>query len=100
MSEIKNERLFGVLRAPHVSEKSARLAEHNQYVFEVAADADKSAVKAAVEALFDVKVESVNMVNVKGKVKSFRQRAGSRNGWRKAYVCLHEGQSIDVAAKP
>lgn len=101
MSEhIKNERLFSVLRAPHVSEKSARLAEHNQYVFEVASDADKQVVKAAVEALFNVKVRSVNLVNVKGKVKSFRQRAGSRNGWRKAYVRLHEGQSIDVTAKP
>ena len=101
MSEhIKNERLFSVLRAPHVSEKSARLAEHNQYVFEVASDADKQVVKAAVEALFNVKVQSVNLVNVKGKVKSFRQRAGSRNGWRKAYVRLHEGQSIDVTAKP
>ena len=100
MSEIKNERLFNVLRAPHVSEKSARLAEHNQYVFEVAADADKRNVKAAVEAMFNVKVASVNLVNVKGKVKSFRFRAGSRNGWRKAYVRLHEGQSIDVTAKP
>jgi large subunit ribosomal protein L23 len=95
-----SERLYNVLRAPHISEKSARLQEHNQYVFEVAADADKKSVKAAVEALFKVKVESVNLVNVKGKVKSFRQRAGSRNGWRKAYVRLHEGQTIDVVAKP
>jgi len=100
MSEIKNERLYGVLRAPHVSEKSARLSEHNQYVFEVAPDADKKQVKAAVEALFNVKVEAVNLVNVKGKVKSFRNRAGSRSGWRKAYVRLHEGQTIDVTAKP
>ena len=101
MSEqIKNERLYGVLRAPHVSEKAARVQEHNQYVFEVAADADKSAVKAAVEALFNVKVAAVNLVNVKAKVKMFRQRPGSRNGWRKAYVRLHEGQSIDLTAKP
>ena len=100
MSEIKNEHLYGVLRAPHVSEKSARLSEHNQYVFEVAPNADKQQVKAAVEALFNVKVEAVNLVNVKGKVKSFRFRAGSRNGWRKAYVRLHEGQTIDVTAKP
>lgn len=101
MSEqITNERLFNVLRAPHISEKSARLQEHNQYVFEVAPDANKQVVKAAVEAMFNVKVQSVNLVNVKGKVKSFRQRAGSRNGWRKAFVRLHEGQSIDVTAKP
>ena len=100
MSEIKNEHLYGVLRAPHVSEKSARLSEHNQYVFEVAPNADKQQVKAAVEALFNVKVVAVNLVNVKGKVKSFRFRPGSRNGWRKAYVRLHEGQTIDVTAKP
>ncbi len=100
MSEIKNETLYGVLRAPHVSEKSARQSEHNQYVFEVAPNADKQQVKAAVEALFNVKVEAVNLVNVKGKVKSFRNRAGSRSGWRKAYVRLHEGQTIDVTAKP
>jgi large subunit ribosomal protein L23 len=100
MNEIKNERLFTVLRAPHISEKSARLQEHNQYVFEVAADADRQIVKAAVEAMFNVKVASVNLVNVKGKVKSFRSRSGVRQGWRKAYVRLHEGQSIDVTAKP
>ena len=99
-TEIKNERLYGVLRAPHVSEKAARVQEHNQYVFEVAADADKGDVKAAVEALFNVKVAAVNLVNVKAKVKTFRQRPGSRNGWRKAYVSLHEGQSIDLTAKP
>ena len=98
--QVKNERLFTVLRAPHLSEKSVRLKEVNQYVFEVAPDADKALVKAAVEAMFNVKVHSVNLANVKGKVKSFRQRAGSRNGWRKAYVRLHEGQSIDMTAKP
>jgi large subunit ribosomal protein L23 len=89
-TQIKNENLFGVIRAPHISEKSARLGEHNQYVFEVAPDADKSHVKAAVEAMF----------NVKDKTKSFRNRAGSRKGWRKAYVRLSEGQTIDVTAKP
>jgi len=98
--QVKNERLFTVLRAPHLSEKSVRLQEVNQYVFEVAPDADKALVKAAVEAMCNVKVHSVNLANVKGKVKSFRQRAGSRNGWRKAYVRLHEGQSIDMTAKP
>ena len=101
MSEqIKDERFFNVLRAPHLSEKSVRLQEVNQYVFEVAPGADKAQVKAAVEALFNVKVQSVNLANVRGKTKSFRQRPGSRRGWRKAYVRLHEGQSIDVTAKP
>jgi len=98
-TEIKNEKLYTVIRAPHISEKSACAQEHNQYVFEVSAGADKQLVKDAVEALFSVKVESVNIINVKGKVKSFRQRAGSRNGWRKAYVRLTDGQTIDVTAK-
>lgn len=101
MSELlKNESLYSVIRAPHISEKAARAQEHNQYVFEVAAGADKQKVKDAVEALFNVKVESVNIANVKGKVKAFRNRAGSRQGWRKAYVRLTDGQTIDVTAKP
>ena len=100
VKDIKNERLYGVLRAPHVSEKAARAQEHNQYVFEVAADADKAAVKTAVEALFNVKVAAVNMVSVKAKTKMFKNRPGRRDAWRKAYVSLHEGQSIDLTAKP
>ena len=62
-------------------------------------DATKADVKAAVEALFNVKVEAVNVLNVKGKSKAFRFRAGTRGDWRKAYVRLAEGQSIDVMAK-
>lgn len=96
---MSNERILDTLRAPYVSEKSARLAEHNQYVFLVSPVATKPDVKAAVEQLFDVKVEAVNLVNAKGKVKSFRFRAGSRQGKRKAYVRLADGQTIDVAGK-
>ena len=94
-----NQRVLSVLRAPRVSEKSAKLAEHNQYVFEVAPHATKSDVKSAVEALFDVSVLSVNMVNIKGKLKQFRFRPGRKADVRKAYVRLAEGQSIDVTAK-
>ncbi len=94
-----NQRVLSVLRAPRISEKSAKLAEHNQYVFEVAVDATKSDVKSAVEQLFDVNVKSVNMVNIKGKLKLFRFRPGRKANVRKAYVRLAEGQSIDVAAK-
>ena len=84
---ITDEKIFSVLRAPRVSEKTARLQEvSNQYVFEVSTTATKADVKAAVEKLFDVKVEAVNVLNVKGKNKSFRNRAGSRGSWRKAYV--------------
>ena len=92
--------MFDVIRAPRVSEKTARLQEvSNQYVFEVATTATKADVKAAIEQLFDVRVEAVNVVNVKGKNKSFKFRSGRRGDWRKAYVTLAEGQSIDVMAK-
>lgn len=97
MNEAK---LYSIIRAPRVSEKTARLQEvSNQYVFEVATDATKADIKVAVEKLFDVKVEAVNVVNVKGKNKAFRFRNGRRGDWRKAYVKLAEGQSIDVMAK-
>jgi large subunit ribosomal protein L23 len=95
----QSERIMSVLRAPHISEKSARLQENNQYVFEVSQDATKADVKKAVEELFSVKVDSVNVVNTKGKVRSFRFRAGSRGNKRKAYVRLAEGHTIDVSAK-
>ena len=92
--------VFDVIRAPRVSEKTARLQEvSNQYVFEVATTATKADVKAAIEQLFDVRVQAVNVVNVKGKNKSFKFRSGRRGDWRKAYVTLAEGQSIDVMAK-
>ena len=94
------ERITQVLRAPHVSEKSARLTElSNQYVFEVAQDATKADVKTAVEQMFNVKVDRVTVVNVKGKAKGFKGRQGVRGSWRKAYVSLSEGQSIDLVAK-
>jgi large subunit ribosomal protein L23 len=97
---MSNINILGVIRAPRVSEKTARLQElSNQYVFEVTKTATKADVKSAVESLFNVKVEAVNVVNVKGKSKSFRNRAGRRGDWRKAYVRLAEGQSIDVMAK-
>ena len=91
--------VYEVIRAPRVSEKTARLQEvSNQYVFEIAKTATKADVKAAVEQLFSVKVEAVNVVSVKGKTKSFRGRGGSRGNWRKAYVRLADGQAIDVSA--
>ncbi|MEW9624934.1 50S ribosomal protein L23 [Rhodanobacter geophilus] len=96
---MSNERILDTLRAPHISEKSARVSEHNQYVFVVAPAATKADVREAVEKMFDVKVEQVNLVNSKGKAKSFRFRAGSRQGKRKAYVRLADGQTIDVSAK-
>ena len=94
---MNDAKLYSVIRAPRVSEKTARLQEvSNQYAFEVSKDATKADIKIAVEKLFDVKVESVNVLNVKGKNKAFRNRNGRRGDWRKAYVTLAEGQSIDV----
>ena len=80
MNEAK---LYNIIRAPRVSEKTARLQEvSNQYVFEVATDATKADIKVAVEKLFEVKVEAVNVVNVTGKNKSLKFPSGSRGDWR------------------
>jgi large subunit ribosomal protein L23 len=93
---MNNERMYQIIRFPHISEKTARLqAESNQYVFEVIKDADKSQVRAAVEGLFEVDVEHVQIVNVKGKRKSFRFRAGRQRDWKKAYVRIRAGQVIE-----
>ena len=102
MSDVKPAlgKHYEIIRAPRVSEKTARLQEvSNQYVFEVATSATKADIKVAVERLFAVTVERVNVLNVKGKEKAFKNRMGRRVDWRKAYVTLAEGQSIDVMAK-
>ena len=94
---MSNERLYKVLLSPRMTEKSTRVAESsNQYVFEVATDSNKKEIKDAVEKLFEVNVESVRVVRVKGKSKTFKARAGKRNDWKKAYVRVQEGQVIDV----
>jgi large subunit ribosomal protein L23 len=94
---MNDAKLYSVIRAPRVSEKTARLQEvSNQYAFEVAKDATKSDIKVAIEQIFGVNVKAVNVVNVKGKSKAFKFRQGRRGDWRKAYVTLAEGQSIDV----
>jgi large subunit ribosomal protein L23 len=98
-----SERLINLLIAPHVSEKSARASEKaNQYVFRVRTDATKPEIRAAVELMFTVEVESVQVVNVVGKQKRFGNVKGKRSDWKKAYVSLKAGQTIDFAgvAKP
>ncbi len=93
---MNKDRLCQVLLSPRVTEKTTLIGENsNQYVFHVVSDASKSEVKGAVEQLFDVNVESVRIVNVKGKNKSFRMRPGKRSDWKKAYVRVQEGQVID-----
>ena len=93
---MNKERLMTVLIQPHVSEKAATVAEKaNQYVFRVRDDASKSEVKEAVEFMFEVKVEAVNLLNRPDKTRRFRNMAGKRSGFKKAYVRLAGGQSID-----
>lgn len=96
---MNQERVFKILRAPHVTEKSAMATEAgNQIVFKVAADASKPEIKKAVEQLFDVKVEGVRVSTVKGKTRRTKTGVGRRSDWKKAYVRLAEGQDIDFVA--
>lgn len=93
---MNDERLMQLLIAPQVSEKSTEVAErHNQVVFRVRREATKPEIRAAVERMFDVKVEAVTVANVKGKRKRFGRLHGRRSDWKKAYVTLAEGQEID-----
>jgi len=91
-------RHYDVIVAPHITEKSTLLSEHNAVVFKVADDATKPEIKAAVEALFDVKVVGVNTLNVKGKTKRWKGQPYRRSDVKKAVVTLAEGQSIDVTS--
>ena len=91
-------RLMNVLLSPVVSEKSALAADSsNQFVFKVAPDATKPEIAEAVELMFDVKVDTVKTVNVKGKQKRFGAVMGRRSDWKKAYVRLQDGFDIDFA---
>ena len=89
-------RHFDVILSPHITEKSTLLSEHNAVVFKVADKATKPEIKAAVEALFSVKVTGVNTIVVKGKTKRWRGKAYRRSDVKKAIVTLAEGQSIDI----
>lgn len=92
--------LYTTILSPVISEKSNRVGElANQYVFKVAKSANKQQIKSAVEKLFKVDVLDVSVMNVKGKTKSFRQKAGKRPDWKKAYVRIQEDQMIDFGAK-
>ena len=93
---MNSERLHQILVSPKVSEKAARVADKNrQYVFRVLDDASKPEIKAAVEELFQVKVERVTTSNVPARLRRFRGQVGVKQGWKKAYVKLEPGQDID-----
>jgi large subunit ribosomal protein L23 len=95
-TKVSQQRIFEVIRAPVVTEKSTLASEHNQVVSRVPLDASKPEIKAAAEDLFKVKVKAVNTLRQEGKRKRFRGRPGQRIGIKKAYVTLEEGHSIDV----
>jgi large subunit ribosomal protein L23 len=95
------ERLMTVLLAPVVSEKATFIADkHSQVIFRVAPDATKPEVKAAVELMWKVEVDTVQISIVKGKEKRFGRFIGRRRGWKKAYVSLKPGQEINFATEP
>lgn len=89
-------RHFDVVLAPHITEKATMASEQNAVVFRVSSDATKPQIKAAVEALFNVKVTGVNTIVQKGKTKRWKGEAYRRSDFKKAIVTLAEGQSIDV----
>jgi large subunit ribosomal protein L23 len=102
MSALKysEDRLAQVLLAPIVSEKATAIGEkHNQVLFKVLRDATKPEIKAAVELMFKVEVEAVNVVNVKGKVKRFGRSIGRRDHIKKAYVSLKAGQELNFSGE-
>ncbi len=93
-----DSRHYDVLVAPHITEKATLLSEHDAVVFKVRSEATKPAIKAAVEALFDVQVLNVNTLNQKGKTKKWKGRPYTRSTIKKAIVRLAQGQSIDVTS--
>ena len=96
---MNQERMLTIVLGPHVSEKSSIISDqNNQVTFKVATDATKPEIAKAVELLFEVEVEDVRVINMKGKRKRFGQLRGKRNDWKKAYVRVKEGQDIDFTA--
>jgi len=95
---VNEKRLYSIILGPHTTEKSVGLSDKNRQVaFRVARDATKPELAQAIEKLFSAKVESVRIVNVKGKKKQFKQMPGQRSNWKKAYVRLAEGHDINLA---
>ena len=93
---VVDNRHYDVVLRPHITEKTTLLSEHNAVVFQVAGDASKPEIKAAIEALFNVKVTGVNTIVSKGKTKRWKGTPYKRSDVKKAIVTLAEGQSIDV----
>ena len=93
-----DNRHYDVVLAPHITEKSTMLSDHNAVVFKVAGTASKPEIKAAVEALFNVSVTNVNTIVTKGKTKRWKGQSYKRSDAKKAIVTLADGQSIDITS--
>ncbi len=93
---VSQNRAYDLIRSPVITEKATMGSEHNQVTFRVPLDASKPEIRAAVEKLFEVKVNAVNTIRQRGKVKRFKGRPGKRPDYKKAIVSLAEGHSIDV----
>tara|TARA_B100000927_G_C16391093_1_gene439357 strand:- start:306 stop:611 length:306 start_codon:yes stop_codon:yes gene_type:complete len=96
MKKISNEKLYEIVRNPLISEKSTFISQFNYYVFKVSSRSNKPQIKQAIERLFNVKVLSVNTLNQNGKTKKFRNIKGKRPDFKKAFVKLAEGNTIDT----
>jgi large subunit ribosomal protein L23 len=93
---LTRQQMFDIVRSPVITEKATNVSEHNQVIFHVPLTATKHQVRSAIEGLFNVKVNAVNTIRVRGKLKRFRGRVGRRSDYKKALVTLGEGQRIDV----
>ena len=93
---MNQERIFTVLREPHISEKISVLGDvANQYAFKVSVDATKAEIREAIETIFKVSVKNVSTVNVKGKTKKTARGMSRKKNWKKAYVTVAQGQELD-----
>lgn len=99
MKKVSTEKLYEIIRNPLISEKSTFVSQFNYYVFRVSPRSNKSEIKQAVEKLFSVKVVNVNTLNQEGKVKRFKNKAGKRASFKKAFVKLAEGNTIDSSVE-
>ena len=96
--EVDLNKSYKIILKPVVTEKATKLSEFNKVVFEVASKSNKNEIRTAIEKLFSVKVKSINIINVKGKVKRFKGVLGKRNDIKKAIITLEEGNTIDISA--
>ena len=92
--------LYSIIKSPYLTEKvSTLMGESNQYAFKVDINATKLQIKKAIEGYFSVDVEDINVIKVKGKTKRSRYRIRKKSDWKKAYVKLAQGQSIEVTSE-